>query len=280
MTVLNRLAGSAYIGPLLRRAVMSWRKVTRGNPVKREIGGCTVTLNYANGMQLHAIDAFPEREHEFSARLLASLDAMLERPCLLDIGANIGLYVVATATRPNRSIVHAFEPDPLNFRILEQNVESNALTDRVTLWNIALGSEPGRLYIDTALSGSGSFSPTHNKSGLEIEVRCVDDMWRAGLIGNPTHLLIDVEGAENDVLHGAKDMLSALKPKVFVEVHHQKLTDFSTNILELHDEMVKLGYELEWLRTPKRGHGEHNQFHAIYGSADEVAGGGEKETRT
>lgn len=279
MPILKLLGKSAFLGPILRRVLMSWRKVRRGNPVEREMGGRSVLLNYANGIQLGAIDAFPDREPEFSARLLASLDAMVERPCLLDIGANIGLYVVASAIRTTCSVVHAFEPDHLNFGVLKQNVDSNCLNDSVTLWNIALGREAGRLFTDSANSGSGSFAPARENGDIEIEVRCVDDMWKAGQIGRPTHLLIDVEGAEGDVLDGAQNMLSALKPKIFVEIHHNKLTDFGTNILDFHAKMLKLGYALEWLRTPSKGPGQHSQFHAIYSSLDDYATNGGIEER-
>jgi len=55
----------------------------------------------------------------------------------------------------------------------------------------------------------------------------------------PTHIKIDVDGAEHDVLNGATNILQSEKIRdVFIEIDNNNLT-----IIEL---MTSLGFEISW----------------------------------
>jgi len=58
----------------------------------------------------------------------------------LDIGANIGLTTIPVAQLKNVSCV-CFEPDPINFKYLERNINRNSSNKNVTIKNFAIGSE-------------------------------------------------------------------------------------------------------------------------------------------
>lgn len=57
---------------------------------------------------------------------------------VLDIGANLGYYSLLAAQRCARGSVYAFEPDPLNFSLLEKNL---ADFNNATLFQLALGDK-------------------------------------------------------------------------------------------------------------------------------------------
>lgn len=50
---------------------------------------------------------------------------------LIDIGANIGTTSIPLALNNNISRIHAFEPDPNNFHLLEYNIHANNLGERI-----------------------------------------------------------------------------------------------------------------------------------------------------
>ena len=58
----------------------------------------------------------------------------------------------------------------------------------------------------------------------------IDDV--ADRFGMPRLLKIDVEGAELDVLQGARDVLKGAKPLVLVEVHSDELEKECAQFLE------------------------------------------------
>jgi FkbM family methyltransferase len=63
--------------------------------------------------------------------------------CVMDIGANIGIFTMAVKLKAPDAIVYAFEPIPETFRVLEQNVHSLGCSD-VHLFNLALGMAASR----------------------------------------------------------------------------------------------------------------------------------------
>ena len=65
---------------------------------------------------------------------------------VLDIGANIGYTatVLARAIKPNRK-VFAFEPEPFNFRILQQTALQPEFEGKIVPMQCAVGAENGTI---------------------------------------------------------------------------------------------------------------------------------------
>src|SRR5262249_42218073 len=63
---------------------------------------------------------------------------------VLDIGANVGYTaaVLARAVDPGR-LVHAFEPEPANFRMLQQTAAAAEFGGRIVAHRCAVGEEEG-----------------------------------------------------------------------------------------------------------------------------------------
>jgi FkbM family methyltransferase len=129
-----------------------------------------------------------------------------------DVGANVGFFTLigARLVRPN-GYVRAFEPHPDNAAVLEHNIEINGLRN-VELIRAAVGAETGT----AKLAGETPLTLHLSAQGIDVPLVTLDE-----LAENlpPTLIKIDVEGAELDVLEGAKDTLARDRPVVVCEVH-------------------------------------------------------------
>jgi FkbM family methyltransferase len=162
------------------------------------------------------------REGSFEpAELAAALACVQAGDNVIDVGANIGLLTVPLghAVAPG-GIVVAIEPLPSNTRRLRANIARNDL-DTVRVVEAAVGSADGRATLHTA--GDPAFGSLrevvkHRTSvDLDVALRSLDSLW--GELGRPAVALvkIDVEGAELDVLEGARELLATARPVLLIE---------------------------------------------------------------
>jgi Met-10+ like-protein len=80
----------------------------------------------------------------------------------VDIGANIGLTTIPVA-RNRHVFCHAFEPDPDNFELLQENVRYNVGAN-VQLHNLALFSDAGPLTLALSAENRGNHMVRHGIS--------------------------------------------------------------------------------------------------------------------
>jgi FkbM family methyltransferase len=135
----------------------------------------------------------------------------------LDIGANIGLTTIPLAQRSTWDF-HVFEPDPTNVQLLRLNLLRNALSDRVTVHNLALSKADSTLTLkrspdnfgDFRLAADGAFSSSDDKNWPTVEVAAkrLDDVLSAKELRSPIIIKIDTQGAEPLVVAGGKDIFS------------------------------------------------------------------------
>ena len=170
-----------------------------------------------------------------------------ESPLVVDVGSNIGLSVLYFKRLYPRARIHAFEPDPLTFRVLEANVRANRLDD-VVLVNEAASDreEPLQFYRDPRTPGSPQQS---SRSGRfrGVATRVAASRLSDRITEPVDFLKLDVEGAERRILaeldgSGALGLVHELA----VEVHHhfEGDEDVLGDILSLL-ERNGFGYQLE-----------------------------------
>ncbi|MGQ0657566.1 MAG: FkbM family methyltransferase [Chromatiales bacterium] len=142
--------------------------------------------------------------------LLHSLD-LRDHDLLIDIGSNIGWYslVLSAQARPT---VLSFEPDPLNFSLLEHNIRLNR-RQNIQAFNLGLDQEESvktlHLYKSYNL-GRHSFIPHERSTGcVEVKTVVLDKfLQKLGLEREPVKFLkIDIEGYEYPALLGAERTL-------------------------------------------------------------------------
>jgi FkbM family methyltransferase len=147
---------------------------------------------------------------------------------VLDIGANIGTTTIELLSRmPDVSAI-AFEPEPVNFALLSQNVIANGLQDRVALHQVALSDRDGAVDLELAPDNPGDHRvrtrPAEpGRLGESSRATCLVSAWRldalidAGdvAVDSSTLVCIDVQGHEAHVLAGAVKLLDARAPIAF-----------------------------------------------------------------
>ena len=167
---------------------------------------------------------------EFAGFALLAALARMNVPSggtILDVGANIGLSVIALSLAAPSARIIAFEPSPVNLKYLRRNIDANGIKN-VTIVEKAVSDNRGELLFHEASSGSGShvFSSSHIGSGagtISVEKTTIDDSIVD--LSSPVSLIkIDVEGHEPNVLAGASRTIVRDSPLIFMEFNSWCLT--------------------------------------------------------
>ncbi len=158
----------------------------------------------------HAEGVFYEEE------LLNELYRLLQPgDVVVDVGANIGNHTIFFAAICGCRVV-ALEPDPDNFRHLQQNVALNDFGEQVTLLQVGAGETSGGFARiasrDPANSGATRLELAPSETAISV-VR-LDDV---PLPGPPRLIKVDTEGMDLAVLRGAAGLLSRHDPLIAVE---------------------------------------------------------------
>ena len=156
----------------------------------------------------------------------------------VDLGANVGLYSLLAARNGLR--VQAFEPEPGNLRRLRANLRRNGLADRVTVAPVALGATSGFVRLHRPLSDNRGMATQTDPSGLPghdgFRARREPFDQYASDPEQPTLVKCDVEGAEAEVLRGARQALRAARDTLWmVEVHRCYRVDADVVVAQFQD---------------------------------------------
>ncbi len=151
---------------------------------------------------------------------IAWIRSMKRGEILWDIGANIGSYSIFAAVSGMKVV--AFEPSFLNLEILCRNVIENDLQEKIIVVPFALDSKVGihTLFMskENMLIGGAhnSIRQNLNQYGQVMEdsetmqwvsFTC-DEIVDIFALDWPTHIKIDVDGCELEILKGANRVLS------------------------------------------------------------------------
>ncbi len=146
--------------------------------------------------------------------------------CVVDAGANIG-YVSALLARwvGETGIVHAFEPVPETYELLQHNMRKTGLHQVVT-HAVALSSTRGKAQMALAEypdGGRNLYESRMARAGeqmgamVPVEQETLDAV--AGSWGRKVSFIkIDVEGHELEVIRGATNTLMKDRPSLYIEV--------------------------------------------------------------
>jgi FkbM family methyltransferase len=142
---------------------------------------------------------------------------------LWDIGANMGIYSLYAGVVKGTE-VYAFEPAAFNYALLCDNIRLNGLEDRVAAYGLAFSdrSELGLLTIaddepGAAVASVGDLPVGRLKQAALVYT--IDDFIARFVPAFPTHIKIDVDGLEAEILEGSRHTLSNPRLKsLLVEV--------------------------------------------------------------
>jgi len=148
---------------------------------------------------------------------------------VLDCGANLGLFATMMAARVGPTgAVHAFEPSPRARHDLARVVHLNELS-WVVISPFAVADKCGQATFCDVLENDVRREASHlstavrftaNLAKQSIEVPTITlDRYLAETGVRPRLVKIDVEGAELEVLDGARDCLRRFRPLLVIEIH-------------------------------------------------------------
>jgi FkbM family methyltransferase len=165
-----------------------------------------------------------------------------------DIGSNIGNHSVFLSNFFKK--IYSFEPNPTVYAILRLNCKE---IKNIQTFNLALGaSKAKRLFINhNANYANGHFiefhkdaeakkiygpytkgSKTDNFSVISVQVEKLDSFCIQKNL-KPDFLKIDVEGAEIEVLRGAKNYLTDQSPIILIELSRDTFSNKKNSVVEL-----------------------------------------------
>jgi FkbM family methyltransferase len=144
-----------------------------------------------------------------------------------DVGAHIGLYTRLFAQVMDAGRVVAFEPDSKNQALLRGNLRLGGIEERATLMACAVGAaDGGAEFLSDSdstqqghLAGVQGDEPSGVTSSVRVEVRTIDSLVESGECPPPGLIKIDVEGAEEAVLTGARRTLANHSSRLAIELH-------------------------------------------------------------
>jgi FkbM family methyltransferase len=154
-----------------------------------------------------------------------------------DIGANVGTHAIFLAKKVGgRGQVFAFEPDDMNYDILQKNITLNDVTN-IIIMKCALGNSFGEGLLHIAGPESSLLNLPLNGSILKkVKIIPGDYFVYDKNFPVPNLIKIDTEGYEYYVIQGLEKTLKQEKCQtVFCEIHPTKLPReiMADNVIDL-----------------------------------------------
>ncbi len=164
-----------------------------------------------------------------------------------NIGANLGYYtLLASECVGSEGKVFAFEPAPENFELLKRTVSENKLPN-VELFSSAVGAAKGAATLSLSLTNSGDhqLQTVASRDHIVVDVLSIDSFVEAGN-AVPDAIIMDVQGAEFDVLRGAVTLLALNQSLIlFTEFWHSGLdARHPDGAKEMLDVLERAGFQI------------------------------------
>tara|TARA_B110001450_G_scaffold256115_1_gene285525 strand:- start:377 stop:1093 length:717 start_codon:yes stop_codon:yes gene_type:complete len=182
---------------------------------------------------------------------------------IFDIGAHKGETILYFNKYFSVNNIYAFEPSPLNFKILKKNIQKTKLKNltRIHLENFAVGEV---LQKKTLLQMSESSSSTFKEINLESKYFKIKNKFLGKLIDNSKKikvdqikledyiknknldnldlLKVDTEGSEFEVLKGLGEYLGKFKIILF-EHHYDNMIVKGYKFSDIHNLLTSKNYQ-------------------------------------
>jgi FkbM family methyltransferase len=213
----------------LVRKALAWRRRAQFRPhtIVKHIGGESFPFYIGDST---AEQWYVPEKDPVVAELTFMRDHMIAPGDLIfDVGSHHGLHAVFLGRGPVR--VLAIEPNPHNISILRKNIAVNSLQN-VTVRQTAVGNCVGKIALPEDSNEGGVVTRKTDTPTIDVELLPLDHM--ALQHDFPNLLKIDVEGFEDRVLKGAKEILKR-RPKIAIEVHVEWVARYGSSVREVLD---------------------------------------------
>lgn len=225
-------------------------------------GSSIITLNDGRNYHFNALDkvssmysipysgTFESKETDFLRKFIKP------GQICIDVGANFGWYTILFSKLVGETgSVHAFEPIPHTFEILERNVQLNKCLN-VVINNVALDESKGQkdLFLPD-IGVSGSFQLHKYDKDYQIirsRTRTLDDYVEENGINCIDFIKADIEGAELLLLKGGRKTIIKNNPVLLLEIQNDSTKLFGYKPSDIFSYLDDLNY-VPYTVSEKRG---------------------------
>lgn len=232
----------------LSKEFMDLKGIKFLNPFKNEISYSTPFFSECGDLVLPAV--YNDLSNVFEGPYEYENVVVEKDDVVIDCGSNMGLFSIAVANRCKK--IYAFEPSS---KAQEYILEAAKVYSNIQLCKYALGDYVGQALF--AMSENESYSNSIVKKGMEnegnilVDITTIDEFVRVNNIERIDYIKADIEGAERDMLRGAKETLKRFAPKLSIceyhlsddpEVLEQIILEANPNYVIKHDYMKLYAY--------------------------------------
>ena len=186
---------------------------------------------------------FETDETEIIKKIIPQIDVFI------NVGANIGYYCCIALSFGKKVV--AFEPINLNLQYLLKNIKANRWEDNIEIFPLALSNNTGIIEIYGGGNGASlikGWADTSEQYVTLVPTLTMDSVLAQRFQGKKCFILIDIEGAEKQMLEGASSLIcSELKPIWMVEIsikeHQPKGVSINPNLFSTFQIFWDNGYE-------------------------------------
>lgn len=143
----------------------------------------------------------------------------------IDIGSSLGLYVVTLSdlVRAAGGRIASIEPIPFNRSRQEVNLRLNGIEDLVDPADVALGSEPGRVFLVVDPLHADNNAIISVEGDFEVPVVTLDQLCRDRGWSGIGAIKMDVEGYEPRVIEGGRETIARERPPILAEFNRERM---------------------------------------------------------
>jgi FkbM family methyltransferase len=215
--ILEKRHSSRTIGRLTRKLAV----LLRNKEVEISSGPAKgLVINVGDSAAAYVLGNFKAELQAFMASNLKTGNVFL------DVGANVGFFslLAARLVGPTGK-VFSFEPLAENVSRLKENIRRNQfLNIEVIPHALGVRNEERTFQVSERptwgkLESTDSQLPDKYLFDTKVTVRRLDDLLADGVLQPPHFVKIDVEGAEIEVIEGARETLLKHRPVLMIEMH-------------------------------------------------------------
>jgi FkbM family methyltransferase len=182
---------------------------------------------------------------------------------IIDIGANEGQFSEKIRLLFPHATIYAFEPLPDVCKKLVQNFKND---NHFSAFNVGIGETKATLTINcnesTASSSFLSMTDLHKENfthavkakAMEVPIETLDNILNDKIINRPLLIKMDVQGFEDKVIAGGKNILS-LADIIITELSFEKLYKEQPLFDDIYKALSDLGFNycgsIDQLRSPE-----------------------------
>jgi len=172
---------------------------------------------------------------------------------VIDIGAQLGLMtkLFADLVRPGSDgKVYSFEPTPKTFKALLQTIKLNEIGEVVVPFQQAISDKKGSAVFNISnneIDAANSLANVQRGTELfaiQVDINSIDSLVQENSIKRVNFIKIDAEGAEYNVLVGARNTILKHRPNINLALHPKTIEGFNSSLKEIWDFVMLCNYSV------------------------------------